>query len=124
MRDVVARLNSHCLPWFERTSTTAGLLEVLLEENTRLGRPSTNFLFDIACCQAHLGQFHEAQRALEQAAAAYRKSYQEWPDCTWDLENAVRCERLLVAIQESQQAQLLAQWRAESVRNLKIEKIA
>jgi hypothetical protein len=100
MRDVVARLNTHCLPWFERTSTTAGLLEVLLEENARLGRPSINFLFDIACCQAHLGQFHEAQRALEQAAAAYRKCYQEWPDRTWDLEKAVRCERLLVAVQE------------------------
>jgi hypothetical protein len=124
MRDVVARLNTHCLPWFERTGTTAGLLEVLLEENARLGRSSITFLFDIACCQVHLGQFHEGQCALEQAAAAYRKSYQDSPDCTWDLARAVRCERLLVAIQESQQAQLLAQWRAESVRNLKLEKIA
>src|SRR4051812_29017625 len=39
MHDVVARLAVHCLPWFERTSTTAGLLTVLLEEHVKIGRP-------------------------------------------------------------------------------------
>lgn len=123
MHDVVSRLASHCLPWFERVSTTAGLLAVLIDEHAKIRRPDAHYLFDIACCQTHLGQISEAQQALDQAVAGYRKWHDEMPERTWCLDCIVRCESLLVAIRSSQQEQLLAQWRADSIRNLKLEKI-
>src|SRR5687768_9729415 len=77
LRDVVARLTTHCFPWFERTSTTAGLLVVMLENHAKFDRPHAHSLFDIACCYAHLGQFTEARVALMQAITAYRGWYYE-----------------------------------------------
>lgn len=123
MRDVVERLTAHCLPWFERTSTTAGLLAVLLEEQAALGRPDASTLFDIACCRAQLGEFTEAQAGLAEASAVLRAAHDERREDTWILERVARCERLATAIEEGQAEELLAEWRAESVRNLKLEKL-
>jgi hypothetical protein len=99
------------------------LLDVLLEEHAKIGRPHAHYLFDIACCHTHLGQISEAQQVLTQAVAAYREWHHEMPERTWCLDCMARCDRLLVAIRDSQQEQLLAQWRADSIRNLKLEKI-
>jgi hypothetical protein len=126
MRDVVARLTTHCFPWFERTNTTAGLRAVLLEEHAKIGQPYAHYLFDIACCHAHLGQIFEAQQTLTQAVTAYREWNDDLPDLperSWCLDCIARCDSLLAAIRDSRQEQLLAQWRADSIRNLKLEQI-
>lgn len=123
MLEVVARLSTHCFPWFERANTTAGLLAVLLEEHAKIGRPHAHYLFDIACCHAHLGQISEAQQALTRAVTAYRQSHDEMPERIWCLDCIARSDRLLAAIQDSQQERMLAQWRADSIRNLKLEQI-
>jgi hypothetical protein len=123
MRDVVSRLTAHCLPWFGRTSTTAGLVKVLREEQARLVRPHAHYLFDIGCCDARLGQLVEARQDLASAHATYQEWHREMPVRTWCLDGAARCDRLLAAIENSEQQQLLEEWRTDSIRNLKLEKI-
>jgi Domain of unknown function (DUF4304) len=70
MHSVVERFNAHCVPWFERTRTTAGLLAVLIELSSEINPPNTHYLFDIACCQAKLSQLCEASITLGQAVEA------------------------------------------------------
>jgi hypothetical protein len=110
------------MPWFERTSTTSGILTVLHERNVKIG-PNAHFLFEIAVCHAHLGQLSEAKEALTNSIAAYRKSHAEMPGRTWCLDSIAFCERLDAAIQDCKHEQLLDEWRAESVRSMKLEKI-
>lgn len=123
MREVVGGLTTFCFPWFVRTSTTAGLLDVLLEEHAEKRSPDAHYLFEIACCLVHLGRTAEAQSVLSEAVAAFRKSHQEHSVRTWCLVGLERCELLQTAIRESTQVQLLAKWREDSIRNLKLEKI-
>lgn len=123
MRDVVERFAAHCVPWFERTRSTRGLLAVLLEQHAAFDRPHGHTLFDMGCCQAHLGETGMASDSLERAIVAYRDIHQGLPQATWCLDGVARCERLLMAIREERHTSQLAEWFAHSVRSLKLAKI-
>ena len=122
MRDVAERFTSHCLPWFERTRTTAGLLDVLIEHNSAINPPNAHYLFDIACCQAKLGQLPEAWRSSEKAVAAYNAWHQRIK-ADWCFDCIATCQKLLEAIRDKHQERLLADWQAHSILKLKLGKI-
>lgn len=96
---------------------------MLREEHGGLRLLHAHYLFDIGCCHAYLGQLAEAQQELTRAIAIYREWYHEMPERTWCLEGIARSERLLAAMRDSRQEELLVAWRTDSIRNLKLEKI-
>lgn len=123
MHDVVARFIVHCVPWFERTSTTLGFLNALLKEHATRQEADAHYLFEIGCCHAYLGQIAEAQSALELAISTYHRWHKEVPGRVWCLGYIKLCEQLVVAIRVAQHIQLLTLWQTESIRNLKLQKI-
>ncbi len=122
MRDVLERFNAHCVPWFNRTRTTEGMLAVSLEENGKLSSPNAHYLFDIACCETKLGRLQEAWKTLERAVEAY-SNWHKSITATWPLDCIALCEELLTAIREKHHERLLADWQTHSVKKLKLERI-
>ncbi len=122
MHDVAASIKTYCVPWFEKTRDTEGLLQVLLAEHTSFSRPDAHFLFDIGCCYTHLNRITLAKNALEQAISVYQEWYRELPDRKWCLQAITHCEHLLTAIHKSQYEQLLSEWLDHSVQHLKLDK--
>jgi hypothetical protein len=79
---------------------------------------NAHYLLWVGICHARLNQLVESREALEQAIQAY-SVVPSWPPLRYYVG---LCEKLFVAIQNATHQQLLAEWFAQSVQNLKLEK--
>ncbi len=115
MRAVAAAVQWQALPWFERTQTTAGLLERLPPVG-----PSSDphDVFDRACCLARLGRLREAAHV----AARARRLYLRDGRLSWR-EPAESCAMLFAAALAERVLPLLQQWQRQSARHLHLGRL-
>ena len=115
MEEVLTMLCEQAIPFFESTKTTEGLLIHL--EQADWGSQH-HLSFERACCAAKLGRMSEAATHVARAIDLYREDGRDW--CNQYLE---QCDDLLTAVRNREADALLRQWEAQSVANLRLEKL-
>ncbi len=115
MQRVVQLMYKRVLPsYFTQLETMDAFLELL---QMRTG-PDHHTHFQRACCLVKLQRFAEAN---EELAAAIRHYVQDGRD--WCFPKAAQCKQMVNAISDGTSLELYRQWRMESVRNLRLQKL-
>lgn len=120
MREVCEKTGDVAIPWFEATSSTAGLADELLVI-ARGGNPHT--FFELGCCYAVSGDLEAATPILRQAIHGFQTAFEEMPKRTWAERERLRAQELVDAIAVRKHQSLLTKWQAETIRTLKLEKL-
>lgn len=116
MLDVRERMMNVALPWFDATSTPIGLAEELVKMGH--GHPST--LFELGCCYATTGNLEAAKASLREAMRIFKESYNTALHHEWMLGETTQIESLLAAIANGSHANLLSDWKEQTVTRLKL----
>ena len=121
MTEVASRFEQELIPWFERTSDLQGFIAEL-ETGTEGTNPHPHF--EIACCEARLGNEAAANQRLLRASELYKAAYDEMSERTWCLENLALVDQLRAALGNGTADSLLTGWREYSYDHLRLKKVA
>lgn len=116
MQEVVQAFQDQAIPFFTSTETVGGLLDVLLTQDRM---PQHHVKFELGCCLAKLGRMEDAEGYLARAISLYRADGR-----TWCQEYITKCEELIGAIRRGVASDLLQEWTRQSMRVLRLEKLA
>lgn len=114
MQRVVQLLHERVLPFFETIKSTEAFLALLQSSPEQ----SHHEHFRVACCMIRLGRVSEAADHLAEAIWQYNEDGRSW--CP---PYAVQCEQMLGAIGDGTSLELLDKWKAQTIRDLRLEKI-
>jgi hypothetical protein len=115
MERIVQLMYKRVLPsYFAQLETTEAFLELIQKRPD----PDHHTHFQRACCLVKLQRLGEATEQLTAAISGYVKDGRSW--C---FPKAAQCEEMLKAISEDKSLGLYEQWKMETIRNLKLEKI-
>jgi hypothetical protein len=115
MERVVNSIQKRELPFFFSIESTESFLTLLQQRPN----PDHHEHFRIACCLVRLRRLGEARECLIAAMRAYAEDGREW--CA---ARSARCGQMVEAIDKDTSLELLDSWKLETIRNLKLEKIA
>jgi len=116
MQLIAHLMQTQVLPaYYTRIETAADFLDLVLLKRTD---PDHHVHFERGCCLIKLERFEEASHELAAAIKQYLEDGREW--C---FPKAAQCEQMLKAIAEGTALDLYEQWKAETIQNLKLEKI-
>jgi hypothetical protein len=115
MQRVVQLMYKQVLPsYFGRLETTESFLTLVQKRQD----PDHHVHFQHACCLVKLRRLDEASEQLTEAIRGYIKDGRSW--C---FPKAAQCEEMLKAISEGTALPLYERWKAETIRNLRLEKV-
>ncbi|MGD0814403.1 MAG: hypothetical protein ABSA83_12425 [Verrucomicrobiota bacterium] len=114
MERVVKIIQKRVLPFFISIETTESFLNLLKQRPD----PDHHEHFRVACCLVRLTRLDEARERLIAAIRAYAEDGRAW--CAG---YATQCEQMVKAIDEGTALELLENWKMETIRNLKLQKI-
>jgi hypothetical protein len=115
MAKVANMAQTQALPFFDETKSVNGLLECLKRE---IWGSRHHLHLEMACCEARLGRFGEAQAHALRAIDLYREDGRDWCAEYIDL-----CQRLIAGIESSELTEMFQHWIEHSVGKLGLSKI-
>ena len=118
MQDICKQFKVVASPWFFRTNSPQKL-SLQIKNNAYL---DGHAYFQMGCCHITLKQKKRALQNLENAAIKYEEDY-ESRQTQWLVDCIEMTEKIISAINAGTYEDVLAGWKAETVMNLKLQKL-